>query len=159
MKKFYAFLALSGLLVSAAVAQSADQNSKRTSFGLGLEDSRVLVGGNFDYAVADNLFLGVNLYLHAKAQVNTVFPTIRASYYFNNLFNLPKDNIDLYAGIGASKAFSFYKGENESTDFYFPVHVGGRYFIKEQLGVFAEFIPSNKMIGTNTISVGITLKR
>lgn len=158
MKKIFASLALSILIVSAASAQSAEQNSKRISFGLGFMDSQTFIGGNFDYAVADNIFLGGNVYLHGKEQLYTVLPSVRASYYFNSLLNLSKNNIDLYAGIGASKGFIFYKGESVTTDFFFPIHVGGRYFFTEGLGVFAEFLPSNKMV-ENTFNVGITLKR
>jgi hypothetical protein len=140
-------------------SQSTDQNSKRVDLGLGLVDEITLVGGNFDYAVADNIFVGFSGYLNSKEKLYSLFPTIKGSYYLNNLLNLPKDNLDLYAGLGVSKLFFFYSGFNTSSEIYFPVHAGGRYFFNDKLGIHAQITISNKVVDANIFNLGITIKK
>ncbi|PWJ57376.1 hypothetical protein CLV98_10783 [Dyadobacter jejuensis] len=141
-----------------AYSQSADQNAKRADIGLSYVNQTVFLKGGVDYAVMDQVFCGIDLMLHPKDKVYTLNPAIRISYYFNNLLNLKKDNIDLFGGIGLSKNFIFNEGQNTSTKIYLPVHFGLRYFFNERMGIKTGIVLPNRVTKYNILELGLGIK-
>lgn len=120
------------------------------------------LGASFEAGVHDFISVGAQAdfrfyrysYLFGASESYISIPVAaRGSYHFGKHF-LTINELDLYGGAALGfniDGNNYYTGSN----LVIGIHAGGRYYFKENLGVFAEFAG-----GTNIVpaKVGITLK-
>jgi len=174
MKKLLSSLFIVALLAcasqNAVMAQSYQQGDKLLNAGIGLGTygaGGLGLGGSFEYGIHDAISVGVLAgysgranYLGSGGRWSVLTIGARGSYHFNELLNLDNDQIDLYAGLGLgyrniSWNYDGYGGYNSSwgSGILFIGHVGGRYYLKPNLGLFAELGS-----GFGTLQAGVTFK-
>ncbi|MFN8346489.1 MAG: hypothetical protein U0X91_15910 [Spirosomataceae bacterium] len=173
MKKMF----FTSLLVLAAIvcfqtnasAQSYQKGDKLLNLGVGLGTygaGGIGLGGSFEYGIHDAISVGVlggysgrgNYLGYGRWSVLTF--GARGSYHFNELLKLDDDKIDLYAGLGLGYRsitwnYNGIGGYNDSwgSGILFLGHIGGKYYFKPNLGVFAELGS-----GFGTLQAGIAFK-
>lgn len=174
MKKifFTSLLALTAIVCfeTGASAQSYQKGDKLLNLGLGLGTygaGGVGLGGSFEFGIHDAISVGViggysgrSNYLNSGGRWSVLTIGARGSYHFNELLKLDDDKIDLYAGLGLgyrniSWSYSGFGGYNDSwgSGIMFIGHIGGKYYFKPNLGVFAELGS-----GFGTLQAGVSFK-
>ena len=128
-------------------------NVKMLTAGIGFSGWGVPIFARFEAPVADNITVGGGLsyqsYNYSSLwKANYFGINLRGSYHFNELLEI-NDSWDVYAGLGLNYYFSNYKykGAGGSVDwdnggpdgFGVGIHVGGRYFVSEKIGINLEF--------------------
>ena len=172
MKKMFAIalLAIAAMFCfnSSSYAQSYQKGDKLLNIGLGLGTygaGGVGLGGSFEYGIHDAISVGVlggysgrgNYLGYGRWSVITF--GARGSYHFNELLNLNDDKIDLYAGVGLGYRSITWNysgsGYNDTwgSGILFLGHIGGKYYFKPNLGVFAELGS-----GFGTLQAGLAFK-
>ena len=169
MKKLISSLFIVALLAFTSqnvTAQSYQQGDKLLNLGIGLGTyggGGLGFGGSFEYGIHEAISVGAiagysgRNYLGSRWSVLTI--GARGSYHFNELLNLDNDQIDLYAGLGLGyRNFSWdYSGFGDSYNYgsgvVFIGHLGGKYYLKPNLGLFAELGS-----GFGTLQAGIAFK-
>lgn len=151
--------------LSGSWAQSYEKGDKLLNAGIGLGTygaGGIGLGGSFEVGVHEAISVGVlagysgKNYFGARWSVLTV--GARGSYHFNELLSLSDDKVDFYGGIGLgyrSITWNYNGSRNDSwgSGVSFLGHVGGRYYLKPNMGVFAE-VGS----GFGTLQAGLTVK-
>ncbi len=159
MKKALTLAALTALLAfvgtNKTFAQAYQNGSNHLNVGLGVGTYGGGLGliASFEHGFTDAISGGVILgYSSANEGYITysygyrIFTIgARASYHFTELLNINNDKLDLYAGAGLAyrnysyKDNNYFAGYNPRASTVTPiVHVGVRYFFKENIGVWAE---------------------
>ena len=156
-------------LVRAQFNPYTDQ-TKMVTAGIGFSGWGIPIFGRFEIGVAENISVGGGIswqgynetYTGVKWHHSIFGITGRGSYHFNELIELP-DEWDLYAGLGIGFLFtsSTYKGTatpfdydgSVPSDFFIDIHVGGRYFINDKIGVNLELGGGTGLSGG---SIGVT---
>jgi hypothetical protein len=157
MKKmfFTSLLALSAIVYFQArsFAQSYQKGDKLLNLGVGLGTygaGGIGLGGSFEFGIHDAISVGViggysgrSNYLNSGGRWSVLTIGARGSYHFNELLKLNDDKIDLYAGLGLgyrniSWSYSGLGGSSWGSGITFIGHIGGKYYFKPNLGVFAE---------------------
>jgi hypothetical protein len=127
--------------------------------------SGVGLGASGEYGVTDDIsagaLFGFSRYSKAASRnvlggaMNFLHFGGRASYHFGNILKLQNDKIDVYAGAGIGLRFftlsidgataqdvaeikAEYKKLLGISTIFIPVHVGGRYYFKDNMAAFAE---------------------
>ena len=171
MKKIlFAFILI--VLVSSTSLVKAQFNpyTDRTNMvtvGIGFSGWGIPIFGRFEAPVADNITVGGGISYQGYSESSAGYKyqhsifgiTGRGDYHFNELIELP-DPWDLYAGLGLGYYFwnTTYKGGGTTIDysgsgdggFSLGIHVGGRYFFNDKIGINLEF-------GGGTVLSGGTL--
>jgi hypothetical protein len=159
-------LALVAFMFQNSFAQSYQQGDKLLNVGIGVGTyggGGLGFGGSLEFGVHEAISVGVlggfsgRNYLGSRWSVLTI--GARGSYHFNELLNLDNDMIDLYAGLGLGyRNFNWdYAGFGNSYNYgsgiVFLGHLGGRYYLKPNLGLFAELGS-----GFGTLQAGLAFK-
>jgi hypothetical protein len=127
--------------------------------------SGIGLGASGEYGLTDDISVGVSFGFSRYSQTATKYNEGisinflhfggRASYHFGNILKLPNDKIDLYAGAGLGLRFftlaipgvvgiELQKAKDELKKYadintlFIPVHVGSRYYFKDNMAAFAE---------------------
>ncbi|MBS0001078.1 MAG: outer membrane beta-barrel protein [Cyclobacteriaceae bacterium] len=159
-------LVTSTSLVKAQFNPYTDKTNMLT-VGIGFSGWGIPLFGRFEAPVMDNITVGGGIsyqgysetYTGVKWRHSIIGLTVRGSYHFNELIELP-DEWDLYAGLGLGYYFwnTDYDGPAVPFDysgsgaggFSLGIHVGGRYFVSDKIGINLEF-------GGGTVLSGGTL--
>lgn len=148
-------LALLSFFSEGAMAQAYQKGDKLLNLGIGLGTygaGGIGLGGSFEYGIHEAIsvgalagFSGRANYLGSGVRWSVLTIGARGSYHFNELLNLDTDQIDLYAGLGLGyRNISWnYNGSGLGNGYgsggiLFLGHIGGRYYLKPNLGIFAE---------------------
>jgi hypothetical protein len=148
------------------------ENAKMISVGVGLSGWGIPIFARYEQAVADNITVGGTLSIQTKTETysgykwkhNIFGANLRGSYHFNELLNVP-DEWDFFAGASLGYFFwnTSYEGSGSNIytgsgngGFSVGAHVGGRYFIKENLGITLELGGGN-VLGGGTLGVTFVL--
>ncbi len=140
--------------------------AKMLTVGIGVTGWGIPLFARFEAPVADNITVGGGISYQGKSESfgsfkwkHTIFGLgVRGSYHFNELIVLP-DEWDLYGGLNLGYYIWNTKSEGSigidysgsgSGGFSIGLHVGGRYFINENIGINLEF-------GGGTVLAGGTL--
>jgi hypothetical protein len=170
MKKLVAIglIVLMSAVGTSAVAQlSVDKGTKFLNLGIGLGGyggigfggAGVAFTGSFEVGILKNISVGAVASFRTYSGFGSYYSIgARGSYHFNELLSLSDEKVDLYGGAGLIySGFSYSDATIRSLYNYggidLALHVGGRYFFKEKLGVFAE-----AGLGVAPLSAGVTLK-
>ncbi len=173
MKKIFSSLFFVALLVFSAegvMAQSYEKGDKLLNVGVGLGTygaGGLGLGGSFEVGIHDAISVGVlggfsgrSNYLGSGVRWSVLTIGARGSYHFNELLNLDNDMIDLYAGLGLGYRNISWNydgiglgGSNYGSGILFLGHIGGKYYFKPNLGVFAELGS-----GFGTLQAGLSFK-
>lgn len=169
MKKLiysFAIVALLAFSAQGVMAQSYQQGDKLLNVGIGVGTyggGGIGFGGSIEFGIHDAISVGAlagysgRNYLGYKWSVLTF--GARGSYHFNELLNLDNDKIDLYAGLGVGyRNFNWdYNGFGNTYSYgsgiVFLGHLGGRYYLNPNLGIFAELGS-----GFGTLQAGVAFK-
>lgn len=160
MKKIKFALILIALVSSTSLVKAQfnpyTDNTKMVTVGFGFSGWGIPIFGRFEAPVADNITVGGALSFQSKSETyasykwkHTIFGLGgRGSYHFNELIELPSE-WDVYAGLGLGYYFwnTKYDGPGSSIDysgsgdggFSIGIHVGGRYFFNDKIGINLEF--------------------
>lgn len=117
------------------------------------------IGAGVEYGVADletgSIGVGGDFGFVSSSFVTVYTFGARGSYYFNDLFELENEKVDLYGGLGlyyrawswSGNTFSGFGGITAA------FHAGGRYYFADNIGGYAE-------LGNNWgwLNVGIVFK-
>jgi len=173
MKKllFASFLAFVAIVSfqNSAHAQAYAKGDKLLNLGIGLGTygaGGLGLGGSFEYGIHDAISVGVlggysgrSNYLGSGSSWSVITIGVRGSYHLGELLKLNDDKIDLYAGLGLGyRNISWgYSGSAYSNSYgsgvVFLGHIGGKYYLKPNLGVFAELGS-----GFGTLQAGVAFK-
>lgn len=152
-------------LVKAQFNPYTDKTNMITA-GIGFSGWGIPIFARFEAPVADNITVGGALSFQTKTETWSAYKYThnifgigaRGSYHFNELIEIPNE-WDLYAGLG----LGYYIWNVKSKDstgidyagsgdggFSIGIHVGGRYFFNDKIGINLEF-------GGGTVLAGGTL--
>jgi outer membrane immunogenic protein len=174
MKKILLTVLFIALLFSTSLVRAQfnpySGPAKMITVGIGFSGWGIPIFGRFETGVAENISVGGGISYQGYSETYTgvkwrhsIFGiTGRGSYHFNELIELP-DEWDLYAGLGLGyyiwntdydgPGTSFDYGGSGSGGFSIGIHVGGRYFINEKIGINVEFGGGTVLSGG---TVGVT---
>ena len=127
--------------------------------GVGLgNDSRTAVSASYEYGLT-NMFteecvLGVGVFggFHKDKLKNEVEKIYIVGTKLNVHYQFV-ERLDTYAGVAPNFNIRTYELGNDEAKFQFYVHIGGRYYLTNWLGVFAEM-----STGYNNFSGGLSVK-
>lgn len=176
MKKILLTVFLIALISSTSLVRAQfnpySGPAKLITVGIGFSGWGIPIFGRFETGIAENISVGGGIsyqgynetYTGVKWHHSVFGLNARGSYHFNELIELP-DEWDLYAGLNLGYYFwnTNYEGPGTSFDysgsgsggFSIGIHVGGRYFINEKIGVNVEFGGGNVLSGG---TVGVTFR-
>nr|WP_293839451.1 hypothetical protein [uncultured Arsenicibacter sp.] len=145
---------------------AVDKGTKFLNAGIGLGGwggigygGGIGLGASLEFGVAKNITVGAIGAFRGYSGYGSYFSIgARGSYHFNEILNISDEKVDLYAGLGLIySAWTWNSSYAGIRGTYGGVglggHVGGRYFFKEKLGVFAE-----AGFGVAPLQLGITAK-
>lgn len=166
MSRLFLSLALAILLVFSAKAQYDDlytfeQGNSLAGVSLGVKlanDNQTAVSVFYEYALArlfvDECTLGGGIFggyysdKLAGESLKIYIAGVRANVHYQFV-----DRLDTYVGIAPNFNIQTYKIEKDKARFATYFHIGGRYYLTNWLGVFAEI-----STGYNTFSGGFSVK-
>ncbi len=112
-----------------------------------------LVGANYEIPVHRDISIAPGASTNFNLDWLTL--SVKANYYFDNLFKLTNEAWDVYGGIGAG--YAIYNGnEGKDSGFDMGLHVGGRWFWNEKWGLYLELGGGNTQGATG--GLGLTVK-
>jgi len=174
MKKIILSLILIVLISSTTLVKAQfnpyTDKTNMVTVGIGFSGWGIPIFGRFEVPVADNITVGGGLSYQGYSESYSGFKwkhsifgiTGRGDYHFNELIELP-DPWDLYAGLGLGYYIwnTNYDGTGTAFDysgsgsggFSIGIHVGGRYFINDKIGINLEFGGGTVLSGG---TVGVT---
>ncbi|MGF1924709.1 MAG: hypothetical protein ACQUHE_11065 [Bacteroidia bacterium] len=143
------------------------KEDKLLNIGIGVNsfyDGGIPLGASYEKGITDDISVGVNAdYLsndYLSFKFTAIYVGVRASYHFNNLLKIEKDNIDLYGGPTLGyRSFSWKDaaqnlGDNYGSGIYLGAYIGGKYYLNDKLGLFAEL----GSIGSTNARIGLAFK-
>jgi hypothetical protein len=154
MKKTFTLSVLAILValfsVSKSYSQAYEKGDKLFNLGLGL-NSGTNIYGVLDYGIADKISVGAGVWYQSPSKtVSNSTLLLRGSYHFGEIANL--DKLDLYGGANLGMGLS------TGSSAIFGLHLGGRYYITEKIGINLE-LPFYLNTGGGAYSrVGATYK-
>lgn len=171
MKKYFSLLCL--LSISIVSYAQYEKGDKLINAGVGVSPygSGLPFGASFEYGITDAISAGVSLdFFNSTAVVNgtrsgyfVIYPGIRGSYHFNELFNLNIKKLDLYATASIGYRSFIWNdaslplaGTTYNSGVFVGAHAGARYYFTENIGVFLE-VGAN-FFGPSSARTGIALK-
>lgn len=172
MKKLLSSLFIVALLAfssEGAMAQVYEKGDKLLNVGVGLGTygaGGIGLGGSFEYGIHEAISVGALAGYSGKnyfgSRFSVLYLGVRGSYHFNELLNLNNDQIDLYAGAGLGYRNVTWNidgigggflGKTYGGGIYPLLHIGGKYYLKPNLGLFAELGS-----GFGTLQAGVAFK-
>ncbi|MFD2034989.1 hypothetical protein ACFSKL_09315 [Belliella marina] len=149
-------------------AQSFQKDDWVIQAGLGLGNTfsyggswGLPLGAGVEYGIAKlekgAIGIGGDLGFVSLSGLNVLFVGAKASYHFNELFELTDDRWDIYGGLGLYFRQFNFEGMGSMYSFnsglYPAVHVGARYYFTENVGMYGE-------LGNNWgwLNVGVAFK-
>lgn len=174
MKKIVLILTGSFFLGTNVQAQNGafKKADKLLNIGVGINspyDRGIPLGASFEKGITDNISVGVNVdYLSSnyrfgslKLNFTTIYLAARGSYHFNNLLKIKNEKIDVYAGPSLGYRIFSWKDNSDNSlssaygsGLYLGVHVGGKYYFTDKIGVFAEVGD----VGSTNARLGVAFK-
>ncbi|KAA6439615.1 hypothetical protein FEM33_11390 [Dyadobacter flavalbus] len=176
MKKIFLmfFVAAFMSLASEKAFAQYEKGDKLLNVGIGLGTyglfgSGIPINASGEYGFSDKISGGIYLafvstnYLGGDWKYSYVYAGPRASYHFNELFNISNDKFDIYGGAGlyvrnysakwkgAGSYLDNYK--TSYTDIIPALHAGARYYFKPTFGGWAEV-----GYGASPLQLGVTFK-
>jgi len=172
MKKIYITFVLATFILSTTLTKAQfnpyPDKTNMLTVGVGITGWGIPIFARFEAPVTDNITIGGGISYQGKSETfsgfkwkHTIFGLgVRGSYHFNELIELP-DEWDLYAGLNlgyyiwntnfddTTGSGIDYTGSG-SGGFSIGLHVGGRYFVNDNIGINLEF-------GGGTVLSGGTL--
>lgn len=171
MKKYFFLLCL-GLSLSTACYSQYEKGNKLINAGVGLTaySGGLPFGASFEYGITDVISAGVSLDFYSANYATTgpnykyfvIYPGIRGSYHFNELFNLNIKKLDIYATASLGyRAFVWrdtyqISGNSYNSGVFVGAHAGARYYFTENIGAFLE-VGAN-FFGPSSAKTGIAIK-
>ena len=172
MKTLKFVMATVAVVMSVQIANAQfnpfNDNTKMLTVGIGATGWGIPIFARFEVPVYDNITVGGALSYQSKGENfgtskwrHTIFGIgARGNYHFNELAELD-DKWDLYAGLGLGYYIwntnlkdddlgSINYGGSGSGGFSVGIHVGGRYFVKDNIGI-------NLELGGGTVLAGATI--
>jgi len=160
-------VAIVALVLSTSIAHAQfnpySEQTALLSVGVGVSGWGVPLFARLDYPVADNFTVGGGLSYQSFSRAalsgySLIGIQARGNYHFNELFEIPTDEWDVYGG--ASLGYFIYNSPDNDIfsslgGFSLGIQVGGRYFINEKIGLNAEF-GGGSVVSAGT--VGVTFK-
>lgn len=146
--------------LASAFALPLDKGQMQVNAGIGYSGWGLPIYVGLDYGITPDITVGPEVsfrsYNYWEYHHTIIGIYVNGDYHFVNLLNLPS-NTDLYAGLNLG--FNLWispseYGGTDSSGLGLGVHVGGRYYFTDRLGVNAEF-------GGGTVSggkIGISYK-
>lgn len=90
-----------------------------------LETGSIGVGGDFGIVSGDNLTI--------------TYLGLKGAYHLSEVLEIDNDKLDIYAGLGLYyRDFNYSGGSSFNTGIYAGYHAGARYYVSENIGVYAE---------------------
>lgn len=169
MKLANTFFALV-LTTSTLLAQEKGAFSKSdnlVNIGIGVNsfyDGGIPLGASFEKGITDKISVGINAdYLssdYASLKFTAIYFGARASYHANELLNIESKKIDVYGGPTLGyRSFSWKDtdqdlGDNYGSGLFLGAYIGGRYYLNNNLGLFAEA----GSIGSTNARIGVSFR-
>jgi hypothetical protein len=166
MNRLFLSLALATSLIFSAKAQYDDlytfeQGASLAGVSLGVKlanDNRTAVSVFYEYGLTqlfvDECTLGVGIFggyysdKLAGESLKMYIAGVRANVHYQFV-----DRLDTYVGVAPNFNIETYKIGKNNASFATYFHIGGRYYLTNWLGVFAEI-----STGYNTFSGGLSVK-
>ena len=159
------------LISSFSIAQNGAFNfeDKLLNIGIGIKSyygGGIPLGASFEYGLTDDISVGANIdYLSTKYngyKFSAFYFGLRASYHFNELLEINKDNVDVYGGLTIGyRKFSWVNnvyegtlGKSYESGVYLGALVGGKYYFSDNMGAFAELVAG----GATNARLGLAFK-
>ena len=143
------------------------KGDKLLNIGIGVNsfyDGGIPIGASFEKGITNNISVGLNAdYLssdYASLKFTAIYFGVRASYHVNDLLKIESNKIDVYGGPTLGyRSFSWKDtdqklGDNYGSGLYLGVYVGGRYYLNDKIGLFAEA----GSIGSTNARIGVAFK-
>ena len=164
MKKFLTFSLIvlaASFFANDAKAQAYQKGDKLLNAGIGLGTyglGGLGFGGSLEFGISDDISVGPIVGYSGTSDFGTTFSVFtiggRGSYHFNKLLGMTDDKLDLYGGLGLGYHSISYGGSSiYGSGITFLGHLGGRYYLSKNLGIFAELGS-----GFGTLTAGLALK-
>ena len=175
MKRFFVVLGLVGFLSLFSTKGHAQfkKGDNLVNLGFGLNSyysGGVPLSAAYEYGVSKFVSVGGGIdylsYHYGPYGFNftAIYFGGRASYHFNELFNINDKKWDVYGG-GSLGYRSFSWGDNSlnngyynrgyyNSGFFLGVHAGARYYFSPKVGGFSEL----GALGSSNIRIGITFR-
>ena len=142
MKKTTLFCAL---IFTCIAANVFGQARSELNFGL--------IGANYEIPVHQDITIAPGAGTNFDLDWLTL--SVKANYYFDNIFGLSDEAWDVYGGIGGG--YAIYNGnENKDSGFDAGLHIGGRWFWNDTWGIYLEFGGGSTQGATG--GLGVTMK-
>jgi hypothetical protein len=142
MKKTTLLCAFMFICFAATVFSQA---RKELNFGL--------IGVNYEIPVHEDVTIAPGA--STNFDLNWLTLSVKANYYFDNLFELTDEAWDVYGGAGAG--YSIYNGNgNDDSGVDIGLHVGGRWFWNDTWGIYLEL--GGGSVQGATGGLGLTMK-
>jgi hypothetical protein len=164
---------LSILAVLTTLTTSAQQNegyskeNKLLHIGIGVNsfyNGGIPIGASYEQGITGNISAGVNAdYLssdYLSFKFTAIYLGLRASYHFNDLLKIETDKLDIYGGptLGyrnfSWKDMNQNLGDSYGSGLFLGVYIGGRYYLKNKIGLFAEI----GSIGSTNARIGVAFR-
>lgn len=143
------------------------KEDKLLNVGIGVNsfyDGGIPIGASYEQGITRNISVGVNAdYLsndYLSFKFTAIYFGVRTSYHVNELLKIENDKIDLYGGPTLGyRSFSWKDsdqdfGDNYGSGLFLGAYVGGRYYLSNKIGLFAEV----GSIGSTNARIGVAFK-
>ena len=164
MKKLsFLFVVVAAMFLFNTAAQAQfnpyAESAKMLTAGIGVSGWGVPIFARFELPVANNFTVGGQVSYQSYSRYglsgfSLIGIAARGSYHFNEVFEIDNDQWDIYGG--ASLGFFIYDhpndwvGNSSTSELGLGIHIGGRYFFNDNLGL-------NLEIGSGSITTSTTL--
>ena len=160
MIKIFTLVILS-IFSTALFAQVVNSDTKYAGASIQLwGDGFYAFGGEYEQGFLDNITAKAKVHLVAGGIYSSVITHLAGNYYFNDLFKIDNDNLELYGGVGIARLWNIGTLLFLDDGYFavFPAHVGGRYFFNDKLGVNLELLGGRRYNNKITAQLGLNLK-
>lgn len=154
MKKIIASFCTAAIILVFSLnakAQSFEQGNVILHGGIGIQSFVTPIVFNGEYAVTDQIGIGVGLQFASRDGSSATAGSIRGAYHFGEF--IKNDQLDLYAG--SEIFFALSGGGSGATFTIFP---GARYYFSDNIGAFSEIGLAFSGDATTQLRLGIAFK-
>ena len=135
--------------LSDAAAQSFQKDDLIINAGIGVGGTYswaglgLPLGGGVEYGVSDlevgSIGVGGDLGFVSGSGLTITYIGGRASYHFNELFEVENEELDIYGGLGIYySSFSYSGGGSFANGMIASFHAGTRYYLSDNVGIYGE---------------------
>lgn len=135
--------------ISTISAQSFQKDDVIINAGIGLGGTYswsglgLPLGGGVEFGVSDldvgSIGVGGDIGFVSGSGLTITYIGGRASYHFNELFELENDDLDIYGGLGIYyRNFSYSGNQTFGSGMLASFHAGTRYYLSDNVGIYGE---------------------